>query len=140
MTITIQAGKYYRTRSGTRIGPLEKVPATNPNYGSENWFYPKTGLVWKPSGETVYPNSSCLDLVAELTDQMVKDTGGPAFPQKRMYRCSQGIDHEIHEQGMTLRQYAAIKLRVPDSGVDWLDDMIRQAKQDEIVIKNGTHR
>jgi len=38
---------------------------------------------------------------------MTKDTGGPAFPQKRMYRCSQGIDHEIHEQGMTLRDWFA---------------------------------
>ena len=34
-------------------------------------------------------------------------TGGPAFPQKRIYRCSQGIDHEIHEQGMTLRDWFA---------------------------------
>jgi hypothetical protein len=31
---------------------------------------------------------------------------------------------------MTLRQYAAIKLCVPDSGLDWLDDMIRQAQRD----------
>jgi hypothetical protein len=29
--------------------------------------------------------------------------------------------------GMTLRQYAAIKLKVPDSGTDWLDDMIRES-------------
>lgn len=27
-----------------------------------------------------------------------------------------------------LRQYAAIELRVPNSGVDWLDDMIREAR------------
>ena len=31
---------------------------------------------------------------------------------------------------MTLRQYAAIKLRVPDSGTDWLDDMIRKSNRD----------
>ncbi len=31
---------------------------------------------------------------------------------------------------MTIRQYAAIKLRVPDSGTDWLDDMIRKSNRD----------
>jgi hypothetical protein len=34
------------------------------------------------------------------------------------------------EPGVTLRQYAAIKLRVPDSGTDWLDDMIRKSNRD----------
>jgi hypothetical protein len=32
--------------------------------------------------------------------------------------------------GMTLRQYAAIRLRVPDSGTDWLDEMIRKSNRD----------
>jgi hypothetical protein len=34
---------------------------------------------------------------------------------------------------MTLRQYAAIKLCVPDSGLEWLDDMIRQAQRDRFA-------
>jgi hypothetical protein len=34
---------------------------------------------------------------------------------------------------MTLRQYAAINLRVPDSGTDWLDAMILEAKRDDIA-------
>jgi hypothetical protein len=37
--------------------------------------------------------------------------------------------------GMTLRQYAAIKLKVPDSGTDWLDDMIRQSLKDYFAAK-----
>lgn len=37
--------------------------------------------------------------------------------------------------GMTLRQFAAIKLRVPNSGTDWLDDMIRQSLRDEFAAK-----
>jgi hypothetical protein len=45
-----------------------------------------------------------------------KPTGGPAFPSD-------------YQRGMTLREYAAIKLRVPDSGTDWLDDMIREARR-----------
>jgi hypothetical protein len=34
---------------------------------------------------------------------------------------------------MSLRAYAAIKLCVPDSGLDWLDDMIRQAQRDRFA-------
>ena len=32
-------------------------------------------------------------------------------------------------EGISLRVYAAIQLRVPDSGIDWLDNMIRQARK-----------
>ena len=34
---------------------------------------------------------------------------------------------------LTDRQYAAIKLRVPDSGDDWLDAMIRSSLRDEFA-------
>jgi hypothetical protein len=37
------------------------------------------------------------------------------------------------QSGMTLRAYAAIKLGVPDSGIDWLDDMIRKSVRDEFA-------
>ncbi|WP_186269006.1 hypothetical protein [Burkholderia gladioli] len=53
------------------------------------------------------------------------DDGGPAFPVPELNWA----------HGMTLRQYAAIKLRVPDSGIDWLDDMIRTSMQDEFAAK-----
>ena len=36
--------------------------------------------------------------------------------------------------GMDLRQYAAIHLRLPDSGLDWLDEMIRKANS---ICANG---
>ncbi len=36
-------------------------------------------------------------------------------------------------QRMTLREYAAIKLCVPDSGTDWLNDMIRQSQRDRFA-------
>lgn len=54
--------------------------------------------------------------------------GGPAFP-------SHGAMGEVTYEGMTLRQYAAIKLRVPESGDDWLDDMIRKSLRDEFAAK-----
>lgn len=37
--------------------------------------------------------------------------------------------------GMTARMYAAIQLRVPSSGVDWLDDMIRRSHKLEASMK-----
>lgn len=46
--------------------------------------------------------------------------GGPAYPTPA------GVQHN---DGMTLRQYAAIKLCVPDSGLPWLDEMIVQSRR-----------
>ena len=53
-----------------------------------------------------------------------RDDGGPAFP--RMLE---------KQTGMSLRAYAAIKLCVPDSGIDWLDDMIRQSQRDRLAAQ-----
>lgn len=60
------------------------------------------------------------------------ETGGPAFPTK-----SYNVERDVMtlEEGMTLRQYAAIKLRVPNSGTDWLDEMIVQSLRDEFAAK-----
>lgn len=37
--------------------------------------------------------------------------------------------------GLTARQHAAIALRVPDSGCDWLDEMITASLRDEFAAK-----
>ena len=40
------------------------------------------------------------------------------------------IVYETSElEKISLRTYAAIHLRVPDSGIDWLDEMIRQSRE-----------
>lgn len=65
-----------------------------------------------------------------MTDKI--DDGGPAFPQSEHSACT-FFDGGKTCDGMSLRAYAAIKLRVPESGVDWLDDMIRRAKRDEFA-------
>ncbi len=54
-----------------------------------------------------------------------RDDGGQAFPT--------GYPSHRSQHGMSLRAYAAIKLCVPDSGLDWLDDMIRQAQRDRFA-------
>jgi len=63
------------------------------------------------------------------------EDGGPAFPHK--------LDdlYEPNTAGMTMRQYAAIKLRVPDSGTDWLDEMILKSMREEFASKamQGMH-
>ena len=38
-----------------------------------------------------------------------------------------------------LRQYAAIKLKVPNSGIDWLDVMIVESLRDDIAAKALVH-
>lgn len=60
---------------------------------------------------------------------MTNDTGGPAFP--KVVRS----DWTEIDDGMSLRQYAAIALRVPNSGTDWLDDMIREARREDCAAK-----
>lgn len=39
--------------------------------------------------------------------------------------------------GMSLRQYAAIKLRVADSGLPWLDEMIEKSRRNDLAEKIG---
>jgi hypothetical protein len=58
------------------------------------------------------------------------NTGGPAFPVQSVYI----EDQATNSHGMTLRQYAAIKLKVPDSGTDWLDDMIRKSNRIDLML------
>ena len=63
---------------------------------------------------------------------MNSKTGGPAFPSGRRFEIGDGWQTEC---GMTMREYAAIKLKVPDSGTVWLDEMIAQSLRDEVAAK-----
>jgi hypothetical protein len=56
--------------------------------------------------------------------------GGPAFPISVLGETLVG------QEGMTLRQYAAIKLKVPDSGTDWLDGMILESLRNDLAAKS----
>jgi hypothetical protein len=59
------------------------------------------------------------------------DDGGPAFARSGL--LLDNGDWVAPQDGMTLRQYAAIKLRVPKSGLEWLDDMIRESQCNEFA-------
>jgi hypothetical protein len=63
-----------------------------------------------------------------------KPDGGPAFPRPASLEYPDGPHGDLivectHSEGMTLRQYAAIHLKVPDSGEDWLDEMILESRR-----------
>jgi hypothetical protein len=62
-----------------------------------------------------------------------KEDDVPAFPQADSIYPSGQVQYG--SPGMTLRQYAAIKLKVPDSGTDWLDEMIRTSRRDDAAEK-----
>jgi len=63
------------------------------------------------------------------------NNGGSAFPipltdeQEQRWNQSPELGSA---NGMTLRQYAAIKLRVPQSGTDWLDEMIVESRRQDL--------
>lgn len=59
----------------------------------------------------------------------------PAFPRsgfEASLSASSGTD-TLPQDGMTLQQYAAIKLKVPNSGIEWLDDMIRESLRNDFA-------
>lgn len=64
-----------------------------------------------------------------------KKDGGPAFP----YEITTSEDGRSREwetnEGMTLRDYACIHLRVPETNHGWLNELIRTAQRDELAAK-----
>ena len=75
-----------------------------------------------------------------------KDTGGPAFPQDYEHvKVLAELAHEMTDNqllkatkqlaGMTLRHYAAIHLKVPNSGDEWLDEMITESAHKDFAAK-----
>lgn len=58
---------------------------------------------------------------------------GPAFPEYAQLPDGHGGYYPHFIPGLSLRQYAAIKLRVPDSGEEWLDEMILRSLRDEFA-------
>lgn len=55
----------------------------------------------------------------------------PAFPSAPIVSATD--DRQFQRDGMTLRQYAAIKLSVPDSGLPWLDEMIVKSNRERLA-------
>lgn len=59
------------------------------------------------------------------------DDGGPAFP---LPETKDGkVIPDFYCKGMTIRDYACIHLKVPDSGRDWLDKIIMKSLKNEFA-------
>lgn len=56
-----------------------------------------------------------------------------AFPVPRDDAYPLDSEKGAPKPGLTARQHTAIALRVPDSGTDWLDDMIRASLRDQFA-------
>lgn len=54
---------------------------------------------------------------------------GPAAPQTASVAPVPIVYESAWPEEMTLRVYAAIHLRVPDSGIEWLDKMIERSRK-----------
>lgn len=59
------------------------------------------------------------------------DDGGLAFPARTVTYTKPPCapEYTLHG-GMSLRDYACIELRVPETGKPWLDEIIRKAQAD----------
>jgi len=70
---------------------------------------------------------------------MNKNNGGPAFPTPidgvGNYADPHYAKEGVQGPGMTLREYACIHLRVPETNHDWLNELIRTAQRDEFAAK-----
>jgi hypothetical protein len=54
----------------------------------------------------------------------------PGFEKPEPPHPPSPVIYETTElENMSLRVYAAVHLRVPDSGIDWLDEMIRRSRE-----------
>ena len=70
---------------------------------------------------------------------MNKNNGGPAFPTPidgvGNYADPHYAKEGVQGPGMTLREYACIHLRVPETNHDWLNELIRKSQRDEFAAK-----
>jgi len=57
----------------------------------------------------------------------------PAFPVTFRHERIDGSVTMQEWEGMRLQEYAAIHLKVPESGTPWLDEMIQKARRDEFA-------
>lgn len=87
MTLKIEAGKWYRDRQGTVIGPMERSFS-----GSPPFVWAGSGAVYSASGAHSAEYSGFRDLVEEVTAPEPVDSayGGPIPPEPDV------VDHPPH--------------------------------------------
>ena len=61
------------------------------------------------------------------------DDGGPAFPLH--YKVTKKSEMVVSFDGMTLRDYACIKLKVPETDKQWLNDIIIESLKNDFAAE-----
>ncbi len=64
---------------------------------------------------------------------MTKPNGGPAFPAE-IYYPSSGRPPTEKFIGMSLRDYACIELRMPETDKDWLNELILKSRKPTVTF------
>lgn len=118
---------------GWRLLTVEELD--NPPGDREHFFLTQWRFSLETSGvrshQFTYRTKAPLPDKDKVSATPVND-GGPAFPQT--VDSWFGKDGNVPApSGMTLRQYAAIKLRVPNSGTPWLDEMICENRRMDLA-------
>jgi hypothetical protein len=71
-----------------------------------------------------------ISFTAGLPPEFPFPTPEPGFQKPAYVAPPIPVIYETTEmENISLRVYAAIHLRVPDSGIDWLDKMIRRSRR-----------
>lgn len=108
--LKLEAGKYYRTRDGRKVGPME--------FHSDVGLIEKLGdgRIWSTNGEFVGSPERDVDLIAEWVDEPKKgepapmvlrdgkiffeiSTSGPSRVIRQLVKTKQGYGFEIARQG-----------------------------------------
>ena len=80
MTLKIEAGKFYRTRDGRKVGPMRIYEVEDETFDvfddGDHWGL--NGL--HAEGDPDFGHDPCQDLIAEWTDAMATDTTIPLAP------------------------------------------------------------
>ena len=113
--------KFLHESGGASAGDSAKSLTYQHYEGGQIWTGPDFGCV---HFEPIISEPLRTEKEGRMSDPI--EDGGAAFPVA-------GFGEVIH--GMSIRTYAAIKLRVPESGIDWLDDMIRKSESE----RGGAH-
>ena len=88
------------------------------------WYLRQVRQYWAGKEIKMSGNETKHDDSGFVTPKLLRELDPNNGDVVRDYECT---------DGMSLRQYAAIHLRQPDSGLGWLDEMIARAKRDDVV-------
>jgi hypothetical protein len=77
MSITLEAGKYYRTWDGEKVGPMEIVQLKGSTPG---YLFCSEGRTYDTDGTYLNDDPSRYDLVAEWTDEPTSPEPTPWYP------------------------------------------------------------